>query len=99
MFRYVALLGVLVAGATAAAPPTLDGGELSRARDLRVGESATFAALPIAPGRGAQVRMRRIDVYAPHARILVPQPDGSLREVPRSDRIALVADRSVPGAP
>ena len=76
----------------------MPGNDISRARSTAVGETVQFQSMPIASDQTAAVRMKRIDVYASDARILVPDGDG-FREVPRSDWLHFVADRSDPAAP
>lgn len=56
--------------------------------DLEPGKSTTIEALGLVPGKsGAQsIRLRRIEIYAPGARLLAQGADGSLSPVPRSSQ-------------
>lgn len=72
--------------------------DISLARATAVGETVELQHLPVAAEQTGAVRMKRIDVYASDARLLVPDGAGYL-EVPRSDWLHFVADRSQPGSP
>lgn len=85
-----ALLGCL---APAQAAPELAAAELDDLRALAVGESAQTTRLPLGKDREGPVALKRVDVYAPDARILVPTDDG-LQEVPRSDWLHFLVDRA-----
>jgi hypothetical protein len=56
---------------------------------LDVGANAVVDGFPDGYGGHASIRFKRIDVYAPGARIIVVGPDGE-HEVPRSTRIQLI---------
>lgn len=86
--------------AEAAATARLAGTELAQARAAAIGEVVRFGQLPVGTTRNAGVPMRRIEVYAPDARIWLVDAEGQQTELPRSDRINFVADRSSdPNAP
>jgi hypothetical protein len=71
---------------------------LLQARELHripVGERVSIPAFTYAEGKAftQEIHLRRVEVYAPDARILLPLADGRHRELPRSDRHYFVADR------
>lgn len=65
---------------------------------LAVGESAEFAGLPVTMEQRSAVRMQRVEVYAPGARVLEATADG-LRELPRSEWLHFRADPNQSNAP
>jgi len=89
------------AGALRAAPPgavvaapdgrsemelvRFDGAVAATLQDLAPGESVHVEEWPVAPGRRASVVLRRFDVYAPDAKVVVIE-DGVEREEPRSSQ-------------
>ncbi|MBD8525005.1 M12 family metallo-peptidase [Pseudomarimonas arenosa] len=62
---------------------------------VAVGETISVPAFRYAADKAfsQDLHLKRIEVYAPDARILAPLPDGGFRELPRSDRLYFVADR------
>lgn len=100
MLGRIILLATLALGwpSVAIAVAELSATESTSARNAAVGDSIVFAHLPLGTERDGSVRMKRIDVYAPDARILVPDGKG-YQEVPRSSWLQFVADRSVADAP
>ncbi|MGE4073017.1 MAG: M12 family metallo-peptidase [Lysobacterales bacterium] len=92
------MLAALALPLLASAEAELSSDELVRARETAVGASVTFDRLPLGGDRDGSVRMKRIDVYAPGARILMPEGEG-YKELPRSDWLHFVADKRVDGAP
>jgi hypothetical protein len=72
--------------------------DLQAALAMAVGERAELAGLPLSIEQRGKVRMQRIEVYAPDARIYEAGVDG-LRELPRSNWLHFRADRTQPGAP
>lgn len=96
---WVALVALSVASAAVAAPEArVSRAELATLRDAKVGDFVLLANAPLDATRTGGVRLKRIDVYAPDARVLVAGPDG-LREVPRSDWRHFIADPDDPSAP
>ncbi|MGQ0798493.1 MAG: M12 family metallo-peptidase [Pseudomarimonas sp.] len=85
------------------APAVLPAAQMTRsevraALRLEVGQSAELAELPLGGERSASVRMRRVEVYAPGAKVYEATATG-LQELPRSDWHHFRADDSVSGAP
>jgi|GEM_PF-2665657 len=76
------LLGLLLP-TIGAAEANLSAAETTKARQTAIGQSLTFENLPLGSERNGSVRMKRIDVYAPGAKILLADKDG-YRELPRS---------------
>ncbi|HET7843877.1 MAG TPA: M12 family metallo-peptidase [Xanthomonadales bacterium] len=72
--------------------------ELAAMRDAAVGETVLLASAPLDATRVGGVRLKRIDVYARGARVLVAER-GGLREVPRSDWLHFIADPNDAEAP
>lgn len=72
--------------------------EVRQALRLSVGESMQFSSLPLGSGRSASVRMRRVEAYAPGAKIYEATAKG-LIELPRSNWRHYRADTGVAGAP
>ncbi|GIX34672.1 MAG: hypothetical protein KatS3mg126_0451 [Lysobacteraceae bacterium] len=72
------LLGLALAAPASAATLALN--------EVPVGEVVEVPPFEYAPGRsfGKSLWLRRVEIYAPGARIWVPAADGSLREVPRT---------------
>ena len=91
------LLGLLLP-TIGAAEANLSAAETTKARQTAIGQSLTFENLPLGSERNGSVRMKRIDVYAPGAKILLVDKDG-YRELPRSTWVHFIADSSVPNAP
>ncbi len=98
MTRLMLMIFALCVGHYAQAAPELTASESSAARQLAVGESMVFAHLPVSADREASVRMRRVDLYAPGAKIYEVAESG-LRELPRSNWITFLPDPSVADAP
>ncbi len=98
MYRQFSIALGLLIGTPALAQAELSAAEWAQARRAAIGEAATFANLPLGESRSGEVRMRRIDIYAAGAKILLDTGDG-LRELPRSDWVHFIADATVPGAP
>lgn len=94
------LLGALMLGTPAlvTAQAKLSTDDWAQARQVAIGESTTFASMPLGKAHSGAVRMRRIDIYAADAKILLDTGDG-VRELPRTDWLHFVADATVPGAP
>lgn len=96
---WAALAALWVSTLAAAAPEArISRAELATMRDAKVGDFVLLADAPLDATRTGGVRLKRIDVYAPAARVLVAGPDG-LREVPRSDWLHFIADPDDPTAP
>lgn len=75
-----------------------DARTMAKLSKAAVGTSIDLEAMPVAADAVAAVRMKRIDVYATDARITVIDKTGP-HEVPRSEWLHFVADKSVPDAP
>jgi hypothetical protein len=95
--RILLCLSLAVPGLCLAAPE-ISSVEAGHALTAAVGDWVRFEHLPLGATRDGAVRMQRIDIYAPDARLLVPEGD-SYREVPRSQWIHFIADHSDPAAP
>src|SRR5205085_12376291 len=94
-----ALAAALFAVTAAAAPQArLTRAELAELRTAGVGSVVTLSSVPLDATRIGAVRVKRIDVYAPGARVLVADKDGT-REVPRSTWRHYVADPHDPESP
>lgn len=91
------LLGLLLPG-LAAAEAKLSAAEVVQARQTAIEQTLTFDNLPLGIDRTGAVRMKRIDVYAPDAKILLADKNG-YRELPRSNWLHFIADSSLPNAP
>jgi hypothetical protein len=93
MMRFVAcLLTLTVTTALHAAGPgdvQLRASLLQEAARLPVGETLELAEFPAGPGILAAYTFRRIEVYAPEARIVVVDAHGE-HEIPRSPRVHLL---------
>lgn len=76
----------------------LDERTLVKLRNASVGSTVDLAAMPTSADAEATVRMKRVDFYAPGARIVVIDAKGE-REIPRSNWLHFIADKSVAGAP
>lgn len=100
MNRFLALVLALssAAPAWAVSQADLNSADLTRAQATALGDTIHFEQLPIGADKFAPVTMRRIDIYAADARILVPKGDG-YQEMPRSDWKHFVADRTDATAP
>jgi hypothetical protein len=81
----------------AAGQPQLDASDLASLRAMRIGESRVLEALPVAVNTAGSVRLKRIDVYAPDAKIYVVDAKGQ-REIPRSNWLTFVSDPADAGA-
>lgn len=91
------LLGIASGAASAAG---LSADELRAAREIEVGDSLRFSQMPLGGSRSSGVTMRRVEVYAPGARVLVTDGKGGWRELPRSKLLNFVADHAAdPAAP
>ncbi len=84
-------LSMHFAGAAQAAPGTvaLDAATLGRLARLPAGSSLDMVGFPAGPGVVSDMTFRRLDVYAPGARIIVVDAAGE-HEIPRSQRIHLL---------
>jgi Calx-beta domain/Metallo-peptidase family M12 len=91
------LLGLLLPG-LAVAEAKLSAAEVVQARQTAIEQTLTFENLPLGSDRSGSVRMKRIDVYAPDAKILLADKSG-YRELPRSNWLHFIADSSLPNAP
>jgi Metallo-peptidase family M12 len=97
--RYLILLTAASFLAVSAAQALdLDARTLAKLRNTPVGSTVDLAAMPISIDADAKVRMKRVDFYAPDARIVVIDAEGE-REIPRSDWLHFIADKSVTDAP
>ena len=72
--------------------------ELQNMAQLSKGATLDIAALPVNSQRAAKVRLKRIEIYAPSARIYRVDSTGK-HEIARSDWAWFIADRSLPDAP
>ena len=72
--------------------------ELQNMAQLSKGATLDIAALPISSQSAAKVRLKRIEIYAPSARIYQMDSAGK-HEIARSDWAWFIADSSVFGAP
>ncbi len=91
------VLGLLIP-TLGAAESKVSSTELAKARQTAIEESITFENLPLGTDRTGPVRMKRIDVYAHDAKVLVAGKNG-YRELPRSNWLHFIADSSLPNAP
>ena len=90
--KRIALLVLLAIAANATAAPSqlkLDRAQLDRFAALKSGDTIVVDRFPDAFGGAAQVTFRRVEVYAPGARIVVVDDTGE-HEIPRSRRIELI---------
>ena len=95
-----AALAALVPTLAQAAPPVarVSQAELAALKDAAVGEFVLLSHAPLDKSLVGAVRVKRIDVYAPGARVLVAGA-GGLREIPRSTLRNFIADPRDPEAP
>ncbi len=93
----IALLGAPMA-VPAAPSSRIVGTELTAMRQVPVGETISLSLVPTGFDSVRQVQFKRIDVYAPDAKVLVMEAEGP-REIPRSDWRFFIADNSVVNAP
>ena len=84
--------------AGAAAQFELSRTELQNMAQLSKGATVDIAALPLNSQSAAKVRLKRIEIYAPSARIYRMDSTGK-HEIARSDWAWFIADDSVPNAP
>ncbi|TAH40509.1 MAG: hypothetical protein EYC71_13350 [Gammaproteobacteria bacterium] len=112
--RALITLFLLICAAHAFAEPgsvALERATLARMAALPIGEDMAVAAFPAGPGVLTRIRFKRIEVYAPGARIFVID-DAGQQEVPRSTdtqllgysddglvRVALTLDPTFTSAP
>ncbi len=82
----------------AAQDARIDSSELAALRRVAVGETISLARVPISGKGSRQVQLKRIDVYAPDAKVWVVE-DAGPREIPRSNWLFFIADDSVVNAP
>ena len=88
-----------IAGVAEAAPEArVSRAELVTMRGAKIGDFIRLANAPLDATRTGGVRLKRIDVYAPDARVLVAGERG-MREVPRSDWRNFIADPDDATAP
>lgn len=92
------LLGLFpVIPAVAAPAPgavTLTSATFADLARLPIGGERTLEAFPVGSGVVAGVRLERIEVYAPDARIVEIGADGKARDLPRSRRVQLLGTSS-----
>ena len=82
----------------AAAQFELSRAELRSMTQLSKGATLDIAALPLNSQIAAKVRLKRIEIYAPSARIYLMDSTGK-HEIARSDWAWFIADHSAPDAP
>ncbi|MGB0135377.1 M12 family metallo-peptidase [Dokdonella sp.] len=91
--RLIALSLFMFAATAAMAAETgavrFDAGSLARLQNLEPGQSVEVAEFPAGPGVLTAIDFKRIEVYAPDARIVVVDDQGE-HEIPRSQRIHLI---------
>ena len=87
-----------VASHAGAAQFELSRTELQNMAQLSKGATLDIAALPLNSQSAAKVRLKRIEIYAPSARIYRIDSTGK-HEIARSDWAWFIADDSVSGAP
>lgn len=80
------------------AEPLLTAEKSRAARKVPIGSTIVLDGLPLGPDKSGPVTMKRIDIYAPDAQILVIDRQGT-RAIPRSNWLHFLADKAVPGAP
>src|SRR5690349_8320132 len=87
-------LGLLLGGSDLLhAQAQLSTQDLASVRTVAVGSTVLLERMPVAIDREAAMSMKRIDVYAADARILVSDGRG-VREIPRSDWLHFVSTKS-----
>ena len=91
--RNVFLIALLIVASTSAsaAPVLLDRAAIDRLDRLAVGEEFAVERFPDGAGGESGVRFRRIETYAPGARVIVVDADGE-HELPRSARVELIGE-------
>ena len=89
LFFAAMLLGASASAIAAPTTLTLDQSTLSQLGSLDVGATLVLDEFPDGFGGHARVTFKRIDVYAPDARIVVVDKDGE-HALPRSTRIGLI---------
>lgn len=89
MGLFFLLFASVGASAAEAGAVRFDAGALAQLQRLAVGQSVEVDEFPAGPGVLTAIDFKRIDVYAPSARIVVVDDQGE-HEVPRSDRIHLI---------
>ncbi len=100
-FSKLILASILIAiplSVSAVQGARISSSELDALRRLKVGETISLAHIPSSDKASRQVQLKRIEVYAPDAKVLVMEDNGP-REIPRSDWLFFVADKSVANAP
>ncbi len=95
---FVCSIALAASQICAAAQFELSRTELRTMTQLSTGATLDIAALPSNSQIAAKVRLKRIEIYAPGARIYLMDKTGK-HEIARSDWAWFVADRSVPNAP
>jgi len=98
MVKVMLVVLALAVPALVQAAPELSAAESARAQTLEVGATMVFANLPLSFDEEGSVRMRRVDLYEPDAKIFEVGAAG-MRELPRSNWITFLADREVTDAP
>lgn len=99
MSKTLWILGLSLAAQTAWAADgfRLSSDELRALTRLAPGQQTELSAVPVAKNRAEALKVKRIDIYAPDARIYVIDDKGQ-REVPRSDWQYFVAQRGAGAA-
>jgi hypothetical protein len=99
MRRHLLLvLGFALLPAVAHAESALTADEARQALSTAVGARVQLQHLPLGVDRDGAVAMKRIEVYAPDAKIYRVE-GGVRRELPRSTWMHFIADKDVAGAP
>lgn len=76
----------------------LDARTMASLRGVAVGATIDLTEVPVSASKNAPVRLKRVDFYAPDARIMVVDAEGT-HELPRSTWLHFIADKSVRDAP
>jgi hypothetical protein len=95
---FLLLLLTMASPLVLAAQPRIAHEDLQKLLDLPDRATVSLAGIPLNETRLGNVTLRRIDVFAPGARVLIATQRG-LVEAPRSTWRHFVADKSAPGAP
>ncbi len=95
---FVCSIALAVSQVCAAAQFELSRAELISMAQLSKGATVDIAALPLNSQTAAKVRLKRLEIYAPSARIYLIDSTGK-HEIARSDWAWFIADSGVPGAP
>jgi hypothetical protein len=89
MPAFLAAAAMLALSSASAGAATLDAGALTRLDDLPVGAAFVVDAFPDGEGGTVRVDFKRIDVYAPGARVVLVDASGE-HELSRSPRVELI---------